>query len=274
MSFVATLAYALLMGAIPLVEVVWTGRSPATLVVLFWFETVLGLLTGAIRIVAHRRATSMTGHYAPTTVVSDKDANADDVLRELGGPNTYLRHFLGITTIFTVAHGVFVLALVFVFDIAGPLGRADARIALAWAAAVQTVFLLIDLPRIASWSFADLSRSVGQTSIRVLVTQIGLILGFPAAGLFGPWGLAGTLIALRAFADASIQWITGLLKQRDLPPGVKRFLARRGKQSEASIEEEFDALKEKGSAVESLLERPIGESLARRAATGARHGTQ
>lgn len=259
MSFLASLAYALLMSAIPLVEVVWTGRSPATLVLLFWFETVLGLVTGAIRIVVHRNATAKTGHYAPTTVVSDKDADADAVVRELGDENTYLRHFLGVTTIFTIAHGVFVLLLVFLFRVTGPITWSDAGIALGWAAAVQGVFLAADLPRIGSWSFADLGRSVGQVSIRVLVTQVGLILGFPVAGMVGPWGIAGTLIGLRAVADAAISWLAGLMKQRDLPPGLKRFLARRGKQTEESIEAEFDAIKEKGNAVEALLERPIAE---------------
>lgn len=267
MSFLAALAYALLMSGIPLVEVIWSGRSPATLVLLFWFETVLGLVTGAIRIVVHRRATAMTGHFAPTTVTSDKDTNADDVVRALGDENTYLRHFLGITTIFTIAHGIFVLALVFLFRIAGPLTWPDAQVALAWVVAVQGFFLLADLPRIPAWKFVDLNTAIGQVSIRVVVTQVGLILGLPAAGLFGPWGLAGMLIGLRALADAVLGWLEGLMKQRDLPPGFRAFLARRAKQSEASIEEEFDALKDKGRAVEALLERPIAEVRAARPAS-------
>ncbi len=259
MPFLAALTYALLMGAIPLVEVIWSGRSPATLVLLFWFETVLGVVTGAIRIVVHRRATGMTGHHAPITATSNKDTGAADVIRELGDENTYLRHFLGITTLFTFAHGVFVLALVFVFRIGGPLTWGDAQVALAWVAGVQIFFLVVDLPRIPSWKFADLGNSVGQVSIRVLVTQLGLIFGIPAAGLFGPWGLAGMLVALRALADAVITWLTGLLKQRDLPPGLRAFLARSGKQSEASVEAEFDAIKAKGHEVEALLERPFAE---------------
>lgn len=263
MPFLAALAYALLMGAIPLFEVIWSGRPPATLVLLFWFETVLGLITGAARIVVHRRATAKTGHHAPTTATSKHDIGADDVVRELGDGNTYQRHFLAITTIFTLVHGVFVLLLVFVFRIGGPLAWSDARLALAWVAVVQIGFLAADLPRIAAWTFADLNHVIGQVSIRVLVTQAGLILGLPAAGLFGPWGLAGMLVALRALADAAIAWLTGLLKQRDLPPGLRAFLAKRGRQTEESIEAEFDALKEKGREVEALLERPIAEVRAR-----------
>jgi len=259
MGFLAALFYALLMSAIPLADVIWHDRSPAALVLLFWFETVLGLVTGTIRILVHRRATRLTGHFAPTNVVSDSKADADAVVRQLGDENTYLKHFLAITTIFTIVHGVFVLLLVFLFKIAGPLSWGDAKLALAWAVAVQVMFLIIDLPKIARWSFVDLGQVVGQVSIRVLVTQVGLIFGLPAAGMFGPWGLVGMLMGLRAFADAGIVWLTGLMKMRDLPPGFKRFLARRAKQSEEEIEAEFDAMKDKGRAVELLLERPIDE---------------
>jgi hypothetical protein len=66
-------------------------------------------------------------------------------------------------------------------------------------------------------------------------------------------------MGLRAVADASIAWLQGLMKRRDLPPGLARFLARRGKQSVETLEAEFDALKERGRDVEALLERPIGE---------------
>ena len=75
--------------------------------------------------------------------------------------------------------------------------------------------------------------------------------------------VAGMLVALRALADAAIAYLTGLLKQRDLPPGLRAFLAKRGRQTEESIEAEFDALKEKGREVEALLERPIAEVRAR-----------
>ena len=76
-----------------------------------------------------------------------------------------------------------------------------------------------------------------------LVTQLGLILGFPVAGVTGsPWGMIGTFMGLRAVADASIAWLQGLMKRRDLPPGLARFLARRGKQSVETLEAEFDAL--------------------------------
>jgi len=59
------------------------------------------------------------------------------------------------------------------------------------------------------------------------------------------------------------------MKRRDLPPGLARFLARRGKQSVETLEAEFDALKERGRDVEALLERPIGEVLNERRADPA-----
>ena len=267
MSFVAALLYALLMAALPLIEVVHSGRPPATLLLLYWFETVLLLVTGAIRIVVHRRATAKTGHYAPTTTVSRHDAGADEVQRDLGDGNTYLRHFVGITAIFTGAHGLFVLLLVFLFDVGGPLPWADAQAALLWAIAVQVGFLLADLVHLREWTFAQLNESCGNATIRVLVTQLGLIVGIPAIGLAGSaWGMIGTFMGLRALADASIAWLHGFVRRRDLPPGLARFLARRGKQTVEELEAEFDAMKARGRDVEVLLERPIDEVRAPRPA--------
>lgn len=265
MGFLPAFLYALAMSAIPVAEVLWRGRSPATLVLLFWFETLLLLVCGAIRILLHRRATHLTGHYAPQSVVSDSKAGAKDVRRSLGGPNTFLKGFVGINALFTAAHGVFVLLLVFLFGVAGPITAADAQAALTYAVAVQALFLLWDLPRLPHWSFAQLGQSVGMAGLRVLVTQLGLIVGVIAAAVVGsPWGLAGTFVTLRALADASISWFQGLIKQRDLPPGLARVLTRTSGQPVEVLEAEFDALKEAGREVEALLELPIDEARGRR----------
>ena len=135
------------------------------------------------------------------------------------------------------------------------------RQALQYAIVVQGLFLLWDLPRLPHWSFAELSYSTGSVSLRVLVTQLGLIFGMPVAGMTGsPWGFVGTLVALRSLGDASIVWLQRLVKRRDLPPGLARFLARTSKQSPATLEAEFDAMKTRGTEVEALLELPIGEA--------------
>ena len=260
MGFWPALLYSLLMNAIPLIEVIVSGRPPAVLILLYWFETVLLVVTGAIRIVVHRRATGLAGHHAPLNTVSKHDADVDETRRALGDENTYLRGFLGITVIFTIAHGIFVLALVFLFKIAGPLSYADVRIALLYALCVHAIFLLWDLRTLSHWTFTQLATNVGAASIRVLVTQLGLILGIPVSGMsHSPWGIVGTFVALRAIADASLAWLQGFVKRRDLPPGLARFLSKRSKQSVESLEAEFDALKATGKAVEALLERPFSE---------------
>jgi len=261
MTFASALLYALLMNGLPLVEVVASGRAPAILLLLYWFETVLLLVTGVIRIVLHRRATRRAGHYVSITTAQDADAGAAETRRALGDENAYLRSFLSITVIFTAVHGLFVLLLVFLFKVAGPVSWDDVRTALLYVVCVQAVFLAWDLPRIPRWTFAELSRNVGTVSLRVLVTQLGLIFGFVAMGIFdSPWGLVGTFVVLRALGDASLVWLTGFVKQRDLPPGLKRVLSRTAKQSPESLEAEFDALKVRGREVEALLEMPIEEA--------------
>ncbi len=261
MGFLSALLYALLMNVVPLVEVIATGRSPGVLLLLYWFETVLLVVTGAVRIVVHRRATDRAGHYAPIATTSDHRAGVAETRRALEGENTYLRSFLGITVIFTIVHGIFVAALVFLFSVGGPVSWADARAALQYAIVVQGLFLLWDLPRIPHWTFAELGRNTGTVTLRVLVTQLGLIFGVPVAGMTGsPWGFVGTLVALRALSDASLVWLQRLVKQRDLPPGLARLLARTSRQSPAVLEAEFDALKTRGAEVEALLELPIAEA--------------
>ena len=260
MGFLAALLYALLMNGLPLAAVIYTGGSPAVLLLLYWFETVLMVVTGAIRIVLHRRATAKAGHYVASATSSNKDSSAASVRAALGQENDFLKGFLTITAIFTIAHGVFVLALVFLFKIGGPVSWDDARWALNSVVVVQGLFLLWDLPQIRGWTFAQLGMRVGQVQIRVLITQLGLIFGIMAAGMTGsPWGLVGTFVGMRALADAGIAGLQGFMKRRDLPPGLARFLAKRSKQSVESLEAEFDALKRDGAEVEALLERPIGE---------------
>jgi hypothetical protein len=261
MGFLAFLLYALLMNGIPLVEVIVNGRSPAVLLLLYWFETVLLVVTGAIRIVVHRNATQKAGHYLSTGTIADHNLGAEATRRAFAGENAYLKGFLGISVIFTIAHGVFVLLLVFLFRVAGPVTWVDARAALVYTICVQSLFLLWDLRTLRSWTFADLGRSVGTVTLRVLVTQLGLIFGLPVLGMTGsPWGLVGTFIAFRACSDAGLEWMTVFTKRRDLPPGLARVLSRTSKQSTESLEAEFDALKLRGAEVDALVELPIGEA--------------
>lgn len=140
------------------------------------------------------------------------------------------------------------------------------KLALVYVICVQSLFLLWDMRTLRAWTFAELTRNVGSVSLRVLVTQLGLIFGLPVMGMTGsPWGLVGTFVALRACSDAGLIWLQGFTKRRDLPPGLARVLSRTSKQSTESLEAEFDVLKERGSEVERLLELRIDE--ARRAAT-------
>lgn len=258
MSFLAVLLYAFVMNVLPLAEVIVRDRPPSVLLLLYWFETVLMLVTGAIRIVVHSRATAKAGHYLAMRILSDHKLGVEEARRALGNPNSYLHDFIGTMAIFTLVHGIFVAALVFLFGIAGPVSWQDVRLALYYAILVQGAFLLWDLPRIAGWSFTQLSLAMGQVSLRVLVTQLGLIFGMAAAGISGSaWGFVGTFVALRTLADAVVVWLQALVKQRDLPPGFARFMSRRSKQSVESLEAEFDAVKARGNEVEAFAELSI-----------------
>jgi hypothetical protein len=271
MSFLGAFLYSLLINVLPLAEVIHHGRSPAVLLVMYWLETLLALAFGVVRIVLHRRATGKAGHYLDIHKLGDHKQNAKKVRQELGGPNAYLASYLQIGAIFTVAHGFFVLMLVFLFQIAGPVDGEDIRLAATWVLAVQGLALVLDIPAIATWPFRRLQDVTGAATQRVLVTQLGLIFGLPAMGMAGsPWGLVGVFIGLRVLLDSVLLALKGLFKRPDLPPALARFMARRGKQSEAELEAEFDALKADGREIEALVERPIDELRGRREGDGKR----
>lgn len=260
MTFALTFAYALLMNVIPVVEVIWSGRSPGALLFMYWVETALTIVTGSIRIIAHRRATGKTGHHLDSSRVNDHKSTVAALYSELGGPNTFLKSYLAITVIFTVVHGAFIGLLVFLFRIAPVPTAADLQLAVGWAFALQFFWLSADLPRLSGWAFRELQNSVGDAALRVLVTQIGLIFGLAATAMTGsPWGLIGVFIGFRSLLDAGVAWMRGLMKHADLPSGLARFLSRRSKQSVDELEAEFDAMKKGGAEVEAMLERPIGE---------------
>ena len=106
MGFVSALLYALLMYGLPVAEAIYNDRSPGVILLLFWFETVLMVITAAIRIVLHRRATAKAGHYVASQVASDSKSTEASVRKALGGENDFLKAFLGLTVIFTIAPGL------------------------------------------------------------------------------------------------------------------------------------------------------------------------
>lgn len=268
MSFLWAFVYSLLMNVLPLVEVIHRGSPPAVLLCMYWCETAVLVVVGALRIVLHRRATGMAGHYADSQQVADPKVGAAALRKRLGSPNTYLRGQLTINLLFTVTHGFFIALLVFLFGLAGPVDGEDLKLAATWVLTLHLVFLLWDLPTLGRWSFFRLQQVTGQAALRGLVTQLGLIFGLIVSTLsHSPWGLVGTFIVLRAVVDALMAWFSGLGRHRDLPPGLARRLSRRSGQTIGDLEAEFDKVKALGAEVDAVLERPIAEvrpDLARR----------
>lgn len=258
MPLLLTLLYALLMNVLPVAEALWHGRSPGAILFMYWFETCALLLTNSVRIVLHRRATGKTGHYC--NLHGNKHAARHELLKSVRGANSFLAGYLGITVIFTIAHGVFVAGIVFLMKITGPVRWEDMQLAALWVIVVQLVFLIADVTRIGGWSFERLRRVISQSTMRVLVTQLGIIFGlmFAAATRSG-WGLVFTFVALRTALDVLIHWLGTLMRREDLSPGLARWLSKRSKQPEAELQAEFDELKGDESAAIEFYERPVGE---------------
>ena len=249
MGFLAALAYALLMSAIPLADVIWHDRSPAALVLLFWFETVLG---ARHRRDPHRRAPARDANDRPLRA-DERGVRLEGGRRRGRAPARRRATPTSSTSSRSRRSSRSRTACSCCCSCSCSRSRdrsrwADAKLALAWAVA-RAGHVPADRPAEDRALELRRARPGRRAGVDPRAGHAGRPDLRPARrpGMFGPWGLVGMLMGLRAFADAGIVWLTGLMKMRDLPPGFKRFLARRAKQSEEEIEAEFDAMKEKGA---------------------------
>src|ERR1700709_2851657 len=91
---------ALGLNAIPAAGWFLGDWSAGTTLVLYWFETLLGTIFVAARILVNRRLRPSKGHWnyqAPQTEATP-------------GRSSYLSAFLGPALVFTLAHGIFLAA--------------------------------------------------------------------------------------------------------------------------------------------------------------------
>src|SRR5947209_7450062 len=103
-----SLLTALGLNAIPAFGWFVADWSAGTILVLYWLETLIGTMFVALRIVLHRHVRPSKGHWdyrAPQTQGTQNNNG--------GGRATYLLAFLVPTLVFTMAHGIFLLALGF-----------------------------------------------------------------------------------------------------------------------------------------------------------------
>ena len=176
------LLFVLLVNAVPLYGVKYLGWSVGTVLMLYWLENLLIAVFTCARIALHRALTRKRGHWRTGTLGSKVNGKPSG--------QGLLGEYAVMAFVFTLAHGIFVVAIVFLIgenraDVANWKFSMDQfRIGALQMLAVLTVDFLVDALSMRSRSFAWIKTYVGQRMGRVLVLHLAII--------FGMWGMAMT----------------------------------------------------------------------------------
>jgi hypothetical protein len=213
------LLFVLALNAIPFYGALYRGWSVSTILALFWVENIMIIAATSARIVAHRVQTRRCGHWGGAQPTVE-----DGVIWIPPNGNAFLREFLGMSVIFTLAHGIFVLAIVFGMSQKHPddslwqFSFDQFRLGLVSMAAVIVTDFLTDLPVLRRRSFAWLKTHVDRRSARVMILHIAIIFGMLALlTTDSPLGLLGVLIGLKTLVDLSAAWFGEREHMDDLP---------------------------------------------------------
>lgn len=176
------LLFVLLVNAVPLYGVKYLGWSVGTVLMLYWLENLLIAVFTSARIALHRSLTRKRGHWRTGSLGSQVNGRPSG--------QGLLGEYAVMAFVFTLAHGIFVFAIVFLIG----QNQADTvnwkfsvdqfRVGALQMLAVLAANFLADAMSMRSRSFAWIKAYVGQRMGRVLILHLAII--------FGMWGMAMT----------------------------------------------------------------------------------
>lgn len=224
------LLFALLVNAIPAWGVFTLGWSVGVLLILFWFENLLGVLLSALRLRLHARG---------------KGAASSGRAGE----------FLSTALPFALAHGVFAILLPFAFAQEAGAARAalwaprweDLQVGAALVALTLLLDLAIDLPGLARRASAAVQAQAQARMARVLTLHVVLIFGAIAASKFeSPYGMLAVMLGLKTLVDAaSTRAGRGHAAAAPPPPAAPSVLQQREAEAERGLTPEQRAARER-----------------------------
>ena len=263
MKWVAALLHVVIANLVPLWGFTQAAWSAGTTMALYWVQTLVGIPLVAILIVFHRRLTRKAGHYAGTTTITDSRGNTTVK------PSTYLQTFLWMSVPFTLAHGIFLVALLgFIFkDEAAAVDPQDLRTGVIATLNVMAIGFAIDCLGIARRSFAWIEQRAGSVLARTLVVHLAIIFGMGLAVVTGHEAAAflGVFLTLKILMDFLSElppW-----DPKDPPAWMTRFANKmgKGKDDKGDFVQEWRKEHEGRRRKAQLAEQPMDEAeLARR----------
>lgn len=181
-------------NAIPAVGWFTQEWSAATTLIVYWFETVAGLLFIYARGVLQQRWNPRRGHFR---------YEAPQSKGPQGKPGSFIKGFFFINAVFCAAHGVFIAVILLILT---HNGNAE-LVGLDWRAAgigclqilvIVVIDFLVDVPYLRRWSFGLLELTANRSFGRMAVVHLALIFGmFVAAVTDSPARLFGVFVVLK-----------------------------------------------------------------------------
>lgn len=192
-------------NAVPAAGWFLSDWSAGTTLLVYWFENLIAALFIAALMSLHRARRNCSGYH------KYRPAGTPGAARH----GTFLAYFLPASLIFTLAHGFFLLVILFMLNVngRGDIASINPRSVLTGCAFVVlfvTADFLLNLRGLSSRTFAWMERLASRNLGRVVVVHLALIGGmFAAAVLKNERGFFGVFIALKALSDLSAllpQW--------------------------------------------------------------------
>jgi hypothetical protein len=149
----------------------------ATLLV-YWVETLAGSLLMGARIGLHQHWTRKRGHYRPQVKLTIRSGGRTT---QTVHPSTFANEFLLATLLFTLTHGLFLAALLFILKI--PVSWEQVRQGAGGVLLFLALAFLLDLPGLRYRSFAWIKGQAGAMLGRVALVHLALIAGVFSAGI-------------------------------------------------------------------------------------------
>lgn len=213
----------------------WSG---ATTLAVYWFETVAACLFIMARIAIHQRWSPRRGHYrynAPGPEGTARFTNSKS--RPF---SSFMSGFAVVTLSFCAAHGVFLVAILFLLhhNGVGQIAEINWRsvgFGCLTVLAFLTVDFLVDLLTLRRWSFRQLELTADRATSRVLVVHMTLLIGFIGIAITDtPNTFFGVFVVLKGLSQLSTalpqwepaqppKWMSSILNRvPNVHPG-KRF---------------------------------------------------
>lgn len=196
-------------NAIPAVGWFSQDWSAAMTLIVYWFETVAGLLFIYARGVLQQRWNPRRGHFRYEAPRSKGPVRPRGAVGTEAKPGSFIKGFFFINAVFCAAHGVFIAVILLILS---HNGNAE-LVGLDWRSAgigclqilvIAVIDFLVDVPYLRRWSFGVLEQTANRSFGRVGVVHLALIFGiFAAAVSNSPTRMFGVFVVLKTLYSLS-----------------------------------------------------------------------